>query len=81
MTVLKITIEDEQADLLRKLLKDIPYIKKVEEEEKGREDHQSSALKNIKAILEVAQGKNLFNDIEDPVAWQREIRKEWERDN
>lgn len=82
MTVLKITIEDEQAGLLRTLLKDLPYIKKVEEEP-GWPIHEATnttVLKNIKKILEDAKGKNLFNDIDDPVKWQREIREEWERD-
>ncbi len=27
-----------------------------------------------------SKGKDLFKNIEDPSEWQREIRKEWDRD-
>jgi hypothetical protein len=30
--------------------------------------------------MEEAEGKNLFADIKDPSEWQRELRKEWDRD-
>jgi hypothetical protein len=83
MTILKITIEDEQAVLLKNLLKDVSYIKKIEEETTTPSSpaiNKQSQLARIKLLLEEAEGKNLFKDIEDPVEWQREIRKEWDRD-
>jgi hypothetical protein len=83
MTILKITLEDEQAVSLKNLLKNVAYIKKIEEEsvvsENGVFDKMSS-LERIKQILEDAKGKDLFKDIKDPSEWQREIRKEWDRD-
>ena len=54
MTILKIAVEDEQADYCGE---------------------------RIKKILDEAKGKDLFKDIEDPSEWQRELRKEWDRDS
>jgi hypothetical protein len=83
MTILKITIEDEQAGSLRNLLKGVSYIKKIEEEPVVSENavfDKISPLEKIKQLLEEAKGKNLFKDIKDPSEWQRELRKEWDRD-
>jgi hypothetical protein len=82
MTVLKITVEDEQADLLRKLLQGVSFVKSIEEESVfGLElPKGESAIDRIKKILDEAKDKNLFKDIEDPVEWQRQLRKEWDRD-
>jgi len=83
MTTLRITVEDENAGMLKKLLQEVSFVKSVEEEnptiEKDISIEETSA-ERIKKILDEAKGKNLFKDIEDPVEWQREIRKEWDRD-
>ncbi len=79
MTILKITIEDEQAISLRNLLNGVSYIKKIEEESLVSENavsYKASSLEKIKQILEEAKGKDLFKHIKDPSEWQREIRKE-----
>ena len=39
-----------------------------------------SVYDRINRILDEAKSKNLFKDIEEPSEWQREMRKEWERD-
>jgi hypothetical protein len=83
MTILKITVEDEQADLLRKLLHEVSFVKNIEEEHSINVNglHESkSSYERIKKILDDAKGKDLFKDIDDPSEWQREIRKEWDRD-
>jgi hypothetical protein len=83
MTILKITVEDEQVDLLRKLLNEVPFVKNIEEEHadiNNKVSEPESSYERIKKILDDAKGKNLFKDIEDPSGWQREIRKEWDRD-
>jgi hypothetical protein len=83
MTILKITVEDEHVGLLRKLLNEVPFVKNIEEEPKVFDNEvyePKSSLERIKKILDEAKGKNLFEDIKDPVEWQREIRKEWNRD-
>lgn len=83
MTILKITVEDEQVALLRELLKQVSFVKNIEE------DHSSSTINpsntdpsynNVKKLLDEARGKNLFKNINDPSEWQRELRKEWDRD-
>jgi hypothetical protein len=82
MTILKITVEDEQVDTLRKLLQEVSFVKSVEEEPvvSIESDKKESAVEQIKKILEEAMDKNLFKEIKDPVEWQRELRKEWDRD-
>ncbi len=83
MTILKVTVEDEQADNLRKLLQEVPFVKNIEEEDltdNNKIKITESSYERIKKILDEAKGKNLFKDIEDPSEWQREIRKEWDRD-
>jgi len=76
MTILKVMVDDEQADELKRLLHDISIVKYVEEEQINTDEPN---VTRIKRILDAAKGKNLFKDIKDPVEWQREIRKEWER--
>lgn len=82
MTVLKITIKDEQVELVKKLLSDMSI--NIEEEKEENVEITSpkaeSTLERIKKILENAKGKELFKEIEDPSEWQRQIRKEWDRD-
>jgi hypothetical protein len=81
MTILKITVEDEQADQLRNLLQAVSFVKNIEEEHLSKTNPVESdpPYEKIKKLLEEAKGKNLFKDI-DPSAWQRAIRKEWDRD-
>jgi hypothetical protein len=83
MTTLKITVEDEKADQLKELLLGIAFVKNVGAEEPVLETSSKrpeSSYERLKEILESAKGKDLFKDIEDPSEWQRQIRKEWERD-
>ncbi len=83
MTILKITVEDEQADILRKLLQEVSFVKNIEEEHPGDRNtgtNAASSYQQIKKLLDNAEGKNLFKDIDDPSQWQRELRKEWDRD-
>ena len=82
MTTLRITVEDENAGMLKKLLREVSFVKSIEEEEVIEKDSsvKETSLERIKKILDEAKGKNLFKDIEDPVEWQREVRKEWDRD-
>jgi hypothetical protein len=84
MTTLKITVEDENAEIVKKLLREVSFVKSVEEESQSttgaKVSVKETSLDRIKKILDEAKGKNLFQDIEDPVEWQRELRKEWDRD-
>jgi hydrogenase maturation factor HypE len=82
MTIIKVTVEDESAELLKKLLQEVPFVKNVEEEHIVNNNFREpeSAYTRIKKMLDDAKGKNLFEDIKDPSEWQRELRKEWDRD-
>jgi len=79
MTILKVMVDDDQADELKRLLHDISFVKSVVEEQIPT-DESNITYNRIKKILDSAKGKELFKDIKDPVEWQKEIRKEWERD-
>ncbi len=79
MTILKVMVDDDQADELKRLLHDISFVKSVVEEQ-IQTDESNITYNRIKKILDSAKGKELFKDIKDPVEWQKEIRKEWERD-
>jgi len=83
MTILKVTVEDDQVGLLRKILQETSFVKNIEEEYSSHDDSidkQESSNERIKNLLNKAKEKNLFADIKDPVGWQRELRKEWDRD-
>jgi UDP-N-acetylmuramyl tripeptide synthase len=81
MTTLIIKVDDERTESLKKILNEIPYVRGVEVEDNDTLlNGPSTQYQNIKKILDKAKGKNLFQDIKDPIEWQREIRKEWDRD-
>jgi len=81
MATLIIKVDDERTESLKRILNEIPYVRGVEVEEADvLLSEPSTQYKSIKKILDKAKGKNLFQDIKDPVEWQREIRKEWDRD-
>lgn len=86
MTVLKITIEPgEDVELVKKLLSKFSSVKDINEEvisgpDVGNADELGSAYQKIKKVQGEIGDKKLFEDIKDPLEWQREIRKEWDRD-
>ncbi|RFZ95141.1 hypothetical protein D0C36_06330 [Mucilaginibacter conchicola] len=81
MTTLIVKVDDERTESLKKILSEIPYVHEVEEEQNHNQlQEPSEQYQRIKAILDKAKGKDLFKDIKDPSEWQREIRKEWDRD-
>jgi uncharacterized protein YaaQ len=80
MTTLIITVDDERTESLKKILKDIPYVRDIAVKSSDVAINEPTQLDKIKAILNASKGKGLFQDIKDPVEWQRNIRKEWDRD-
>jgi hypothetical protein len=81
MTILKITVEDDQADLLKKLLKEVSFVRNIEQEQPVTEKKQiESSADRIKKILDEAKGRNLLKDIIDPFGWQCEQGRDMERD-
>lgn len=81
MTIIKVTVEDESADLLKKLLREVSFVKNVEEEISiNKFQEPESPYERLKRIQQEIGDKNLLKEIKDPSEWQREIRKEWDRD-
>jgi len=80
MTILRIAVDDEQVGALKTLLETVPFVRDVQEEAGQKSSDSLSSLNQLKAIIESAKGKNLFSEIEDPVEWQRQLRREWDRD-
>ena len=83
MTTLKVIVADENADSLKRLLREIPYVKSIEDEGQPSAtelNEPETAYERIKKIQQEIGDKELFKDIKDPSEWQRQIRKEWDRD-
>ena len=80
MTTLIITVDDERTESLKKILKDIPYVRDIAVKSSDVVINEPAQLDKIKAILNASKGKGFFQDIKDPVEWQRNLRKEWDRD-
>jgi hypothetical protein len=80
MTTFKVVVEDEQAGLLKKLLEQVSFVKSIEEASMVDTEYQETSFETIKKIQQEIGNKNLFAAIKDPAEWQREIRKEWDRD-
>lgn len=80
MTTLIIKVDDERTESLKKILEEMPYVRGIEVEQLTTLMEPSTQYQKIKKILDESKGKNLFQEINDPVEWQREIRKEWDRD-
>ncbi len=75
MTTLKITVNNKKnARLLSNILKNMNFVKKIEEENKAS-DNQYQTLDKL--FNNIKPGK-VFNEIDDPVKWQKDIRHDWE---
>ena len=71
MTTLKITVDNKKnARLLKQILQNMKFVKKVEEENKTSDDQYQTLNKLFDNIK---HGK-VFNEIKDPVKWQKDIR-------
>ncbi|TFF38726.1 hypothetical protein [Mucilaginibacter psychrotolerans] len=81
MTTLIVKVDDDRAESLKKILHEIPYVHEVETEDVVLQFKEpSSTYEKIKKIQEEIGDQDFFDDIKDPSAWQRQIRKEWDRD-
>jgi len=77
MAKLIVTVDDDGVESLKDILRNISYVREVVVAEIALHD-PISQYEKIKNILNNAEGKRLFDDITDPVEWQRDIRKEWD---
>ena len=80
MTTLIIKVDDDRTESLRKILSEIPYVHGVEEDLATQLKDPESTHEKIKKIQEDIGDQKLFENIIDPSEWQREIRREWDRD-
>ncbi|MGE4287756.1 MAG: hypothetical protein AB7E36_03630 [Salinivirgaceae bacterium] len=75
MTTLRITVDNKKnAKLLTKMLSKMNFVKKVEEE-KPSIKYQYASLKKIFSEI---KPDALFQKVQEPLSWQKEIRDEWE---
>jgi len=80
MTRITVLVDDGYENSLERILKEIPFVKEVEIQNVNQLNEPETQYQRLKMILDKAKGKKLFNDINDPVEWQRNLRKEWDRD-
>lgn len=75
MTTLKITVDNkDNARLLTKILKNMRFVKQIEEEK----SIGSNQYSNLRKIFSNTESDKIFQGINDPVQWQKNIRDEWE---
>ena len=78
MSTLSVTVDQAyHAAMLAEWLKNIRFVKEVE----VRVDtlpKKGNAVE-IQKRLDAMKSKHLFADIADPIAYQRQLRNEWER--
>lgn len=74
MAILKITVDDDHANELKKVLHGIDIVKSVEQEQSIQYHHENIADR-IENILDKFKGMELFKDITDPVKWQKKYKE------
>ena len=76
MSTISVTVEQpNHALMLVEWLKNIRFVKEVNIEMEELSPKGNAAA--IKKALDEIKSKNLFSDIDDPVAYQRQLRDEW----
>lgn len=96
MTILKVTIEpSEDVELVKKILSDLTSVKNVEEEKTTKPNileekipkqtvilavDERSSYEKILSVQKQIGRKKLLKNINNPVEWQRALRKEWDSD-
>lgn len=83
MTTITIAIEEGHEEDLKKILDAAPFKTEIIEGEriyKSQLNDPQSAYEKLIKIQEEIGDQKLFPEIKDASEWQREIRKEWDRD-
>ncbi len=76
MTTIKVSVKsDSDAQILINLLHSTKMELSIESDVEASE--QKNQFQKLDAILKKYAANDLFNKIDDPVAWQKEIRDEW----
>ena len=66
-----IKIPNEYIDKINGIIKIIVL------KEEDKIENQKYKFDNLESILKIIKSKHIFEDIENPIKWQREIRNEW----
>jgi len=78
MSRISVTVDQaNHALMLAEWLKNIRFVQNVTIET-GKQSKRGNA-KEVKRVLDSIKSKQMFANITDPVAYQRELRDEWER--
>ena len=78
MSTISVTVEHtNHAFMLAEWLKNIRFVREVDV--KIDEPPKKGNAEGIMKMLNSMKSKNMFSDITDPVAYQRQLRDEWER--
>lgn len=83
MTTITVIVDDERTDSLERILREIPYVKNIRvesDQQTNQVGEPETQYQKVKRLLDGVKGKDLFKEIDDPAAWQQQIRKEWDRD-
>ena len=78
MSTISVTVmQPNQAFMLAEWLKNIRFVEKVDV--KIDKSSKKGNAEKIQKLLDNMRSERLFADITDPVAYQRQLRDEWER--
>jgi hypothetical protein len=78
MTILKVSVKNnEDANTLVRMLKKLSFVQDVEKLEPETTE-VSDQYASLSEIIDQQASPALFQEIEDPIHWQKALRDEWE---
>jgi hypothetical protein len=78
MSTISVTVDHpNQALMLIDWLKNIRFVREVNIQ---TDEHPKGNVEAVQKMLDVIKSRHLFSDIADPVAYQKQLRNEWERE-
>ena len=80
MTTITVSVKNKRdAGLLIRMLKKISFVERVEET--GEVPTPVNQFEKLKSFLAAHSESCFFNEIPDPVSWQKQLRNEWEKND
>ncbi len=77
MTTIKVSVKNKRdANLLIRLLRRVSFVDQIEEVDSPTVT--TNQVDELTIFLNRNSDASLFSDIQDPVAWQKKLRDEWE---
>ncbi len=78
MNTIKISVKtNRDANLLLRLLKSLNFVTEVEQIQEPENKRKENQFQKINSILHRYAKPDLFEEIKDPVRWQKSLRDEW----